>query len=293
MYLPPFSPTGFTLIEVLVVVAIIALLVAILVPSLSRARESAKRAACLSNLRQQGIGMNTYAMDHRNFFPIRTSFTYYIKYNSQLANYGLLYGKYVGKDINLFYCPGHMPAASGATNYQDYGPQRFANPPYGIIFGGYLYAAPVKEGFSPRNGSSKDVYTPAGVDPGKDSNGNPNPPGPDDVVGGIWNPFVREWLQTDPDHQPRWGGPKGTPQYYTNYRFPGMPALESDQYIKAGLVGGWMRNLHLNGMNVLYVDSHAKFVRNEGKPDLTKDATSGSGGAAQLYNVWEFFSRRY
>lgn len=54
---------GFSLIELLVVVAIIALLIAILVPSLSRARDQAKTAGCLSNLRQVGVGVEMYVTD--------------------------------------------------------------------------------------------------------------------------------------------------------------------------------------------------------------------------------------
>lgn len=61
---------GFTLIELLVVVAIIALLISILLPSLSRARELAKRAVCASNLRGIGQGMHIYANDNREWFPI-------------------------------------------------------------------------------------------------------------------------------------------------------------------------------------------------------------------------------
>lgn len=61
---------GFTLIELLVVVAIIALLIAILLPSLSRAREQARIAKCLSNLKAMGTAGHTYVNDHaRRDFP--------------------------------------------------------------------------------------------------------------------------------------------------------------------------------------------------------------------------------
>jgi prepilin-type N-terminal cleavage/methylation domain-containing protein/prepilin-type processing-associated H-X9-DG protein len=60
---------GFTLIELLVVVAIIALLISILLPSLSRARELAKRAVCASNQKDLGTGMYIYANDNEEWFP--------------------------------------------------------------------------------------------------------------------------------------------------------------------------------------------------------------------------------
>lgn len=62
---------GFTLIELLVVIAIIAILAAILFPVFNRAKESAKRAGCLSNLRQIGLAMTMYMTDNDDRLPDR------------------------------------------------------------------------------------------------------------------------------------------------------------------------------------------------------------------------------
>ncbi len=60
---------GFTLIELLVVVAVIALLISILLPSLSRARQMARRTYCMNNMREIGKGLLYYAQDSKDFFP--------------------------------------------------------------------------------------------------------------------------------------------------------------------------------------------------------------------------------
>ena len=60
---------AFTLIELLVVIAIIAILAALLLPALAAAREKARRTACMNNLKQMGIALESYSSDFNDFLP--------------------------------------------------------------------------------------------------------------------------------------------------------------------------------------------------------------------------------
>src|SRR2546428_793291 len=60
---------GFTLVEMLVVIAIIGVLIALLLPALQAAREAARRTTCTNNMKQMALAAHTYADAHAESFP--------------------------------------------------------------------------------------------------------------------------------------------------------------------------------------------------------------------------------
>jgi len=115
---PNSRPSGFTLVELLVVIGIIALLISMLLPALTKAREQANRAACLSNLRQVHTYLVMYAQNHKDEVPFGQSGDQY-QFNFALwrkadaaspgryKTLGLLIenGMVKGGNRNIFFCP--------------------------------------------------------------------------------------------------------------------------------------------------------------------------------------------
>lgn len=77
---------AFTLIELLVVIAIIAILAALILPVLSRAKSSAKRIFCTSNVRQINMGLHLYVDDHNDIMSFYTN-NIYFDYKEKILPY--------------------------------------------------------------------------------------------------------------------------------------------------------------------------------------------------------------
>ena len=101
---------GFTLIELLVVIAIIAILAAILLPALQKAREKARQAVCMNQLKEIGLGVMFYAQDYNGWSPAA-----YGGPGAGLAFQALYNGGYMGiysytiKSRDIFVCPSFWP----------------------------------------------------------------------------------------------------------------------------------------------------------------------------------------
>jgi prepilin-type N-terminal cleavage/methylation domain-containing protein len=114
---------GFTIVELLVVIAVIGILMGLLLPAIQAARESGRRTACMSNAYQLGMAVNRFDQDKGRVPCWQESFS---------GNYGSwpvallpyierndLYGSWVGSNVgvSLFLCPSSPPANSNAVAY--------------------------------------------------------------------------------------------------------------------------------------------------------------------------------
>jgi len=302
---PALRTPGFTLIEVLVVVAIIALLVAVLIPSLAKAREQARQTVCLSHLQQQGVGFATYSADHNARLPWTGSFRFslmeglYYLYTDAIGdrqhdwaqvNAGVLYPKYIGNSPEIYYCPSNRVfTADDPQNGLDVFLQRYrhwkhTDPCYWDAhtftdspFSSYGYAVPAATGRNPRDAGHK-MYPPEVIQTGIACDLDPT--ACEDYP--YW-----QYLNNPAEPDPSFLGP--FPQSSRGKHV--IPALVTDAYF------GKSRGYHMGSYNVLYGDFHARRVLDpRGKIQAANIGPMrpwkyGGIGDAKVYMVWDYFSR--
>ena len=116
------TPTAFSTVELLVVVAVAALLVSILLPALASVRASGRAALCISNLRQMSIAAQRYALEYRFFPPairwdlddgvVNLAWDWYTTWDGRLISPGPLWS-FTDDPDRVQQCPSYH----GTTNF--------------------------------------------------------------------------------------------------------------------------------------------------------------------------------
>jgi len=102
---------GFTLVELLVVIALIILMISLLLPALARARDAATKAVCMGNVRQNGLAFAMYTQEFREYLPVpgtggAAGGMDVVHFGTGPVNHGLLFPYLSG--ARSYFCPDYQ-----------------------------------------------------------------------------------------------------------------------------------------------------------------------------------------
>jgi len=227
-------PRAFTLIELLVVMAVIAILASLLLPALRRAKNMARRTACLSNLHQIGLGATMYLDENRGRMPWVSNADLQLtppvdaadKRYSGLGSFMPLVHPYIG-DVRVWLSPpvGSFSAHQWQSRFQTPWRENGADQPERGI------ASYISDKLAERNESQARYLR--GRTPESCA-----------VLRGT-SPTAEEWLMS-PFFDSAWW-----PDYHEAWRVENSTPTP----------GGW--SAHDRGRNQLYLDMHAGWIRRE------------------------------
>ncbi|MEO6906466.1 MAG: type II secretion system protein [Abditibacteriaceae bacterium] len=241
---------AFTLIELLVVLGIIAVLAAILFPVFARARESARRASCQSNLKQLGLAVLQYTQDYDERYPFNVSYAPYpclglgcnsISYNEQ-------------SDTQM---PGRVYVGQSAIQADNFLSIKWSDLIYPYLKSLQIFDCP-SDGFARKNGFLRQF----------------NSYGYSGLIGGWDRTRITNsssYIRGPALHQSEAIHPAQT-LMFLDYGVPENPTASAEANVYSYLhnirygaynVGPLAVRVHFDGLNICYLDGHVKWLKGD------------------------------